>query len=305
VNVADALDNLAFLHLVTDDPQEFLDLVEATEALGRLSQRRDGSSAAIAQQGLDSAAMAGRVPHPIDNPPDPSVVFDVPGPYVQEQIEEAERRGLERERDDQTVATRYAQVRLALYRQAYEALVEARMSAIVPFVMGRFRAGDDSHGTHRRKRPEEWQQAVLQAHEIASKHGETVQKNLLGVSIEQLHRHRDYWSEMSHERPTRNVFSDPCLPLSLETMRFVEDFGLESRRLVGCTDHLGTVEACTIINASRWEKADTAPLAELRALKDAAANLRESDLRQAMSHEKSESWLTNLLDKLRGVDRAA
>jgi len=193
-----------------------------------------------------------------------------------------------------------AQFRLATYRQCYEALVNRRLDHVVPFVMGRFQCGDDSHGTSRRRRPEERLAAVEAAHAIASKHAEPVRKALLGISLEQLHRHRDYWFEMSHERPTRTLFADVCLPLSVEIVRLLEDAGLESRPLVGCTDHLGTLEAVQILNASRWEKAETAPLAELRALKDAASNVREGDWRLAMSTEKSESWLTTWIDKLRG-----
>jgi hypothetical protein len=243
--------------------------------------------------------MPSKLPHPIESLPDPPT-FDVPGPREEMEVE-AERRRLERERDDLPRAARLAQWRLATYRAAYENLVEARMANVVPFVMGRFRAGDLAHGTHRTKRPDEYKAAVLAAHAIASQHGETVMQALLGVSIEQLHRHREYWSEMSHDRPTRNVFSDPCLPLSIEVVRFIEDAGLESRSLVGCTDHLGTVEACCIINAARWEHAEAAPLAELRALKDAAANLRDGDYRLAMSSETSEGWLQTWLDRLRAA----
>jgi hypothetical protein len=249
-----------------------------------------------------------RLPHPLETLPDPPDM-SVPGPFVEQQAE-AERQRLERDKTEALpVAARLAQTRLAVYRQAYEDLVEARLAAIVPFVLGRFDRADWNHGTSRRRRPEERQAAVEAAHAIATKCGSSVRHALLSVSLERLHREREFWSEMSWDKPTRTIFADACLPLSVEIVRLLEDHGLENRPLQGAATHSGALEANVIANAARWETdrygamLSSAPLAELRAIKEAASNLREGDWRLAMTSEKSEGWLTSLVDKLRNFPR--
>jgi len=253
----------------------------------------------------DLEAMAGRLPHPVESMPDPPDL-GVPGPYTA-QNEEAERARLEREKSDALpVAARLAQFRLATYRNCFEDLVEARLAHVVDFALGRWDRADWNHGTSRRRRPEERQAAVEAAHQIATKCGDNVRKNLLAISLERLHREREYWAEMSWEKPTRTVFADACLPLSIEVVRLLEDHGLENRPLQGCATTSGALEANHIINAARWETdrygamLPSAPIAELRAIKEAASNLRQGDYALAMTSEKSENWLTGWLDKLRG-----
>jgi len=277
--------------------------------LSRLDQRRHRARyeaiMALPQIGIASAPIregpvlrslatmaARRVPHDVGGlPVADAPTYAVPGPFASEQADAAERARLERERDLEPLAQRYARDRLRTYHQCYVELVEARMSNIVDFALGRFTEGDNSHGTSRRRRPAERQSFIEGAHEAAHKHGDGVRRALLALGLERLHRDREFWAEQSCDRQTRAVFTDACLPLSVELVRLIEDAGLEARPLVGCVDHLGTTEACCIVNSARWERGPTAPLRELWRLKDAAACVRQGDLALAMSSGKVEDWL--------------
>jgi hypothetical protein len=232
-------------------------------------------------------AMA-RLPHPVESLPDPPDL-GVPGPFVEQQAD-AEAARLEREQAAVLpLAKRYAEARLATYHAAYTAFVEARLANIVPFCLGRFDRADWNHGTSRRRRPAERQAAIQTAHEIASKYGHTVRTALLAIPLERLHRERAYWAEQSYEKRSdhEQPFADACRPLTLEVTRLLEDFGLENRPLQGYASYSGHPDANLIVHANRWETdpygrlLPSAPIAELRALKDAASNVRQRDLEEA------------------------